>query len=178
MTVAHNGWKGLVLAGLIAGGCIGPLLAQETALADREPLLEALKEQALQVDLSARQVDAEQKVLWSRDASWVTVPGRSVSLRLEGTTTLIVVQLTPYRRSEAIQLLVQTQVWVRDSIKNSFRNYTHINNLSVVSGEKILYYPLGKRREGSVDGAPEIEMTIRVAPYSGPAPAENQEAKP
>jgi hypothetical protein len=143
-------------------------VAAQESPEDTMPLLEALKEQALEITVQTKNLDKDLKPVWTRDSSWVTVPGRSVSLKLENPTMLMVTQFTPYRKGTETQLLVQTQVWIRNADKKVIQSYTHINTLVVKFAEKLLYYPLGKRKVQNGESQPEIEMTITMIPYTSP----------
>ena len=75
--------------------------------------LESLIDQALQLNITAKVLPPGETPVWNSAGSKVTLPGRSVALRLVGYKLHIDVVFTPYQDANGELLLVaQGQIWM------------------------------------------------------------------
>ena len=149
---------------VVLGGIL--FFATNTALFSQESPLEelpGLRERAVIVHIISRIVEDNQQV-WSSENSRVTLPGRPVGLKLEGTNLVVAVQFTPFVRPNAQPFLVaQGQIWI--NIPNEgMRYHTTIQTIPLEFNEQIIFFPLG-----SMETPDEalIEIQLVFEPYSG-----------
>lgn len=152
---------------------VAPLLLAAAAAwaGDRnvtEEALKALLENALEVRISARVFPADaEKQPWTAESSRLTIPGRSVKVRLEGDNVRIYLVCTPYTLENGnVLLLSQGQVWSTEPPEKNAKYYSTYYSFPVSYGQKVLYFPLGMS-----DAAPRpegyfnIELEIVIVPY-------------
>jgi len=143
--------------------------AQGTETDPKEALQELLSK-ALTVTVSARVVppDAEEETpVWNAESTKLTIPGRSIKVRLDGDNVRIYLTCTPYLQDNGeVLLLAQGQVWFTEPQDNENRYVSTFYSIPVSYGEKVLFFPLG------VSGADEqekkhfnIELEIKIVPY-------------
>ncbi|OHD70790.1 MAG: hypothetical protein A2V99_00055, partial [Spirochaetes bacterium RBG_16_67_19] len=118
--------------------------AQDTEL-DRifqDQNLQNLIDRALQLNITAKVLPPGATPVWNSAGSQVTLPGRSVALRLVGEKLHIDVVFTPYQDANGELLLVaQGQVWMAGAQET--RYFTTFKSVPVNAGEKVLFFPLG-----------------------------------
>ncbi|MDR1837278.1 MAG: hypothetical protein LBQ89_06425 [Treponema sp.] len=114
---------------------------------------------ALVLDITTRVVDKEQ-VAWSESSRKVAIPGNPVGVQLVGSNIVVVVQFTPYIRSEGNVLVAQGQIWIAGS-DNTVSYYTSIQTIPMELGEQIFFFPLGSSQH--LD--PSIEIILTVNQY-------------
>jgi hypothetical protein len=141
--------RGMIL--FFLGAAVVPLIqAQE--------IPSGLKGQAVVLDITTL-VAQQQKVTMNSSNSRVTLPGKPVSVKLEGKNTLIYVQFTPYLSEKGEHLLVtQSQIWV--NVPNEgIRYQTSMQSIPLNFGEQVHFFPLGNVE------APRIELQIVLRRY-------------
>ena len=153
---------------------IVPLLLAAAAVAARaEDLniteaLQALLDNALEVKISARIFPAESdKEPWTAASTRLTIPGRSVKVRLEGDNVRIYLICTPYvQENGEVLLLSQGQVWFTEPPEKNAKYFSTFYSIPVSYGEKVLYFPLGVSDADAQDqGYFNIELEIVIVPY-------------
>jgi hypothetical protein len=158
---------------------MAPLLLAAAAVAARaEDLniteaLRALLDNALEVRISARILPAEaEKEAWTAASTKLTIPGRSVKVRLEGDNVQIYLVCTPYRQENGDMLLVsQGQVWFTEPPERTAKYFSTFSSIPVSYGEKVLFFPLGmSETEAPEPGYFNIELQIVIVPYEKEEP--------
>ncbi len=158
---------------------IAPLLLAAAAVAVRaEDLniteaLQALLDNALEVRISARIFPAEaEKEPWTAESTRLTIPGRSVKVRLEGDNVQIYLICTPYvQENGEVLLLSQGQVWFTEPPEKNAKYFSTFYSIPVSYGEKVLYFPLGVSDAAAKDQDYfNIELEIVIVPYTKEEP--------
>lgn len=139
--------------------------------ADPDPK-EALQllSKALSVTVSARVLppDAQEETpIWNAESTKLTLPGRSIKVRLDGDNVRIYLVCTPYMQDDGeVLLLAQGQVWFTEPQDKENRYYSTFYSIPVSFGEKVLFFPLGL---SDVDKQQKdffnIEVEIKIVPY-------------
>lgn len=142
------------------------------AESEKKEMLQAIKAQALVLEIRAFQRDASQNVVWENEVSRVTVHGRAITYKLEGGNLMVACQFTPYRQDNNILLMVQTQIMVQDKDRKSVQYSTHVSSLHAGIGEPVRYFPLGRRKPDGSGPATEIELHVVIGLYDGTVPLE------
>lgn len=118
----------------------------------------ALISEALTVSIYASVSKPAETPSWeARDIKY-TIPGTSVSVKMIGTETAIVITVTPYKdKKGGLLLVVQGQVWYKDGDAGvGYR--TTVDTLTIGFGERVLFYPFGAKSEG---GSPlRVELVM------------------
>ena len=160
---------------------MAPLLLAAAAVAARaEDLniteaLKALLDNALEVRISARILPAEaegEKEAWTAASTKLTIPGRSVKVRLEGDNVRIYLICTPYvQENGEVLLLSQGQVWFTEPPEKNAKYFSTFSSIPVTYGEKVLYFPLGMSEQAAQDQDYfNIELEIVIVPYEKEEP--------
>ncbi|GAB4371633.1 MAG: hypothetical protein Kow009_07870 [Spirochaetales bacterium] len=127
----------------------------------------SLLQQVLDVNIAARVSEAGEKAIWTVENSELTVPGRSVNVKLVGKNLLVVASFTPYvKENDEIILVAQGQVWISSPVEDEMKYLTTLKNIPITLGEKVLFFPLGVRSlEQEGKNLYNIELEIRVLPF-------------
>ncbi len=127
-----------------------------------------LLQQVLDVNIAARVSEAGEKAIWTVESSELTIPGRSVNVKLVGKNILVVASFTPYvKENGEIILVAQGQVWISSPVADEIKYLTTLKNIPITLGEKVLFFPLGVRNlEQEGKNLYNIELEIRVLPFS------------
>ena len=166
--------RGALVAGLLLSGWVcAPLLAAQE-LPEGELLeqgLEQLLQGALTLNINARIVDQnDNEAVWTMDLTRVTISGRAVTIRLDGSNITVVAEFTPYWEDDGqLMLVAQGQTWVTGSDGTDVPEYrTSFTTLPIQLGEPIVFLPLGTGQV-PVDtehfGRLNIELEINVERY-------------
>ena len=145
-----------------------PAFAENLELPDS---LEELLDGALQLHINARIVDEGQSdTVWTMDVTRITVSGRAVNVRLDGTNITVLAEFTPYWEDEdSLLLLVQGQTWIYDDTATADPEYhTSFTSLPIRLGEPIVFLPLGSSRlplDTERFGRLNIELEVNVERY-------------
>jgi len=137
---------------------------------DPKEALQELLSKALTVTVSARILppDTEEETpIWNAESTKLTIPGRSIKVRLDGDNVRIYLICTPYLQDNGeVLLLAQGQVWFTEPQDNENRYVSTFYSIPVSYGEKILFFPLGV---SSADTPQKrhlnIELEIKIVPY-------------
>jgi hypothetical protein len=130
--------------------------------------LQALLDNALEVRISARILPADaEKEAWTAESTRLTIPGRSVKVRLEGDNVEIYLVCTPYvQENGEVLLLSQGQVWFTEPPEKNAKYFSTFYSIPVTYGEKVLFFPLGMSETAAKDpGYFNIELEIVIVPY-------------
>ncbi|MFP4425211.1 MAG: hypothetical protein ACLFPP_02045 [Spirochaetaceae bacterium] len=157
---------------------LAPLLAQDEVPpgADRiapeelEEELEHLFDKALRLDISARITSLHgEEVVWNMDLTRVTLAGRAVQVRLDGSNVTVVAEFTPYVQDDGSLILVaEGRTWLSGEDDEAVRYRTSFKSLPIRLGEPVLFFPLGNRPVTVRGDEPEqfnIELEINVESY-------------
>jgi hypothetical protein len=148
--------------------CLGLAGAQEVDFDQlfKDPNLEALIDQALQLNITAKVLPPGQTPAWNSQSRKVTLPGRSVAVRLVGQNIRIDVVFTPYQEESGQVLLVaQGQVWLSEAPDHKTKYLTTIQSIPVSWGETVLFFPLGVTPDFSDQDTFAIRLEVEVLPY-------------
>ena len=138
--------------------------------ADPKDALQELLSKALTVTVSARVVPPEaqeETPVWNAESTKLTIPGRSIKVRLDGENVRIYLTCTPYLQDNGeVLLLAQGQVWFTEPQDNENRYVSTFYSIPVSYGEKILFFPLGVSSTDQEQNRHfNIELEIKIVPY-------------
>jgi hypothetical protein len=164
MTMGSSRRIALLLAVLV--------LAPVTSLSAQQPSSDRLDDSfndfldgALRININARIVDSEaDEAVWAMDLTRVTIGGRSVRVRLDGTNIVVVADFTPYWESDdELVLVAQGQTWVTERGGSGETTYrTSFTTLPIRLGEPIVFFPLGSApgTDLEADLGADLEMDL------------------
>jgi hypothetical protein len=128
--------------------------------------LESLIDEALQLQITAKVLPPDQQPVWNSQSKKLTIPGRSVAVRLVGDNIRIDVVFTPYQEESGTLLLVaQGQVWFSEAPDAKTTYLTTIQSIPVSWGEKVLFFPLGFSSEIAEASTFNIQLEVEIYPY-------------
>jgi len=162
--------KGFVVAPLLLA-----LAALQANAEDREPdskeALHSLLSNALQVTIAARVLPADEEPVWNAESTKLTLPGRSIKVRMDGDNVRIYLVCTPYVQDNGeVLLLAQGQVWFAAPTDNEVTYSSTFSSIPVTFGEKVLFFPLGLSDEQAQrKGVENVEVEIKIVPYDAQA---------
>jgi hypothetical protein len=126
--------------------------------------LESLIDQALQLNITAKVLPPGETPVWNSAGSKVTLPGRSVAVRLVGDKLHIDVVFTPYQDANGELLLVaQGQIWMAGAQET--RYFTTFKSVPVDAGEKVLFFPLGLSSKVAQGDTFTLQIEVEIYPY-------------
>lgn len=139
-------------------------LAFSLTAEDKPGTLEAVAEELLRESLAmnvvARVVSETEDIDWSTEIAKITIPGRAVTVSLDGDDARLKVRLTPYTGENDEYLLVaQSEIWLDGAYSSS------MTSLPITFGEEVLYFPLGRGSDKTETNPVHVVMTITVVPY-------------
>jgi hypothetical protein len=158
----------LLLLAPLALLCARPVWSQKSDLEKifEDQSLESLIDTALQLNITAKVLPPDRKPTWNSESKSLTIPGRSVAVRLVGDNIRVEVVFTPYQEEGGNLLLVaQGQVWVSDVAAKGTRYVTTFQSIPVSWGEKVLFFPLGLSDELSGKKTFSIQLEVELKPY-------------
>ncbi len=121
----------------------------------------------LQISFSVRILGPDEIAVWNVESTKLTIPGRSVRVRLDGDGVRIYLICTPYVQQDGSVLLVaQGQIWLSEPPEETVKYYSPFYNIPVSMGEKILFFPLGFSEDSGKRDFYNIEMQIKIDPYA------------
>ncbi len=149
---------------------IGLILAARAGYAQEvrlEEELQQLLDKAMQLNITARVLPPNETPAWNVKDTKLTLPGRSVAVKMTGTNVRIEVVLTPYLETNGtLLLLAQGQVWLSDAPDKQVKYLTTLKSIPLSWGEKVLFYPLGLITHPLPDQQVfNIQLEIQVLPY-------------
>jgi hypothetical protein len=132
--------------------------------------LQELLSKALTVKVSARVLppDAQEETpVWNAESTKLTLPGRSIKIRLDGDNVRIYLTCTPYLQDDGeMLLLAQGQVWFTEPQDKENRYFSNFYSIPVTFGEKVLFFPLGlTEAEAQQKKFFNIEVEIKIVPF-------------
>jgi hypothetical protein len=156
--------KAAVLPLLLALGAM-QAQAQDTEIDPKEALQQLLNN-ALRVTISAQILPADAKPVWNAESTNLTLPGRSIKVRLEGDNVRIYLICTPYVQDDGdVLLLAQGQVWLSEPTDRESKYYSTFYSIPVALGKKVLFFPLGVSDNETKDkNYFNIELQIKIEP--------------
>ena len=110
---------------------------------------------------------SDQKPIWNAESTKLTLPGRSIRVRLDGDNVRIYLICTPYVQDNGeVLLLAQGQVWFATPSDNEVKYSSTFSSIPVSFGEKVLFFPLGiSDEEARRRGVVNVEVEIKIVPY-------------
>jgi hypothetical protein len=137
---------------------------------DPKAALQSLLSNALKVTISARVLPPEaqeETPIWNAESTKLTLPGRSIKVRLDGDNVRIYLICTPYVQDNGeVLLLAQGQVWFSEPTDKEVKYSSTYYSIPVSFGEKVLFFPLGLSSEdGQQKDFFNIELEIKIVPY-------------
>jgi hypothetical protein len=128
--------------------------------------LDTLIDRILELQITAKVLPYDQQPVWNSQSKKVTIPGRSVAVRLVGDNIRIDVVFTPYQEESGSLLLVaQGQVWFSQAPNANTTYLTTIQSIPVAWGEKVLFFPLGFTSELADTSTFNIQLEVEIHPY-------------
>ena len=135
--------------------------AQEIEL---EEALRPILDEALQLNIIARVLPLGTEQEWNMRSSKLTIPGRSIAVKLLGENIRIFVVLTPYWQENGKLLLVaQGEVLLSEMAEGEVKYLSAVKSIPISLGEKVLFFPLGVSRE--LRKSFNIELEIEILSY-------------
>lgn len=148
------------------------LIAHSLGAEDLEDILQLLVDKAIQVEITARVTADGRETVWNMELSRLTVSGKAVSIRLDGSNIVVIAEFTPYREEDGTYLLVaQGETLVTTPEGEIVRYRPTVKSMPVNVGEAVLFFPLGTSKL-DLEVGPEdvrsmnIELEVRIAPYT------------
>jgi hypothetical protein len=137
---------------------------------DPNEALQQLLSRALSVTISARVLPQDalgDTPIWNAESTRLTIPGRSIRVRLDGENVTIYLICTPYiEENGEVLLLAQGQVWFTETADRENGYYSTFYSIPVSFGEKVLFFPLGlSDSESQQKDFFNIEVEIKIVPY-------------
>jgi hypothetical protein len=138
---------------------------------DPKEAWQELLSKALTVTVSARILppdsQSEETPVWNAESTKLTIPGRSIKIRLDGDNVRIYLICTPYLQDDGeLLLLAQGQVWFTEPQDNENRYVSTFYSIPVSYGEKVLFFPLGVSDQDQPQKQHfNIELEIKIVPY-------------
>jgi hypothetical protein len=125
-------------------------------------------EQVLDINIAARVSETGEDAVWKVESSELTVPGKSVSVKLVGKNIVVLAQFTPYvSENNGVILVAQGQVWISSPMDDQIKYLTTLKNIPVNLGEKVIFFPLGvKNIQEKEKNVYNIELEIKILPYN------------
>ena len=127
--------------------------------------LDSLIDKALQLHITAKVLPPNKQPIWNSESKKVTIPGRSVAVRLVGDNIRIDVVFTPYQEDGNLLLVAQGQVWFSKAANARTKYLTTIQSVPVTWGEKVLFFPLGFSNEFTGKKTFNIQLEVEIFPY-------------
>jgi len=158
--------RSVALAPLIIALAALPAHSEDRDL-DPGEALQSLLSNALEVTVAARALPADEKPIWNAESTKVTLPGRSIRVRMDGDNVRIYLVCTPYvQDSGEVLLLAQGQVWFSTPTDKEIKYSSTFSSIPVSFGEKVLFFPLGiTDAEAQQKGFVNIEVEIKIVPF-------------
>ena len=143
---AQNGDRAEALYDLVENGRLDPNLFDRT----------------LQLDIMVTVLQSDERPAWNVKSSKVTIPGRSIAIKLLGENLRVEVVFTPYQRENGIwDLVAQGQVWYSEAPQKATRYLTTLESIPVSMGEKVLFFPLGFSEQQTFT----LQLEVEIFPF-------------
>ncbi|MDF1566465.1 MAG: hypothetical protein RQ801_00025 [Spirochaetaceae bacterium] len=129
---------------------------EESAVSAKRLLEDAL---LIIVDISVNN-PAKNTELWNNTVEKITIPGRAVSLTLEGEGARLKVMLTPYPADDdTLFLVAKSETWEGEEYSSA------LSSIPIAYRDEVYYYPLGRAEESQDESMVEVRMSINIVPY-------------
>ena len=154
----------------IIGALVFLIVAGAAGATELDDILQALLDQALTVNITARVTENGQETVKSYELTRVTISGRAVRLRLEGGNVTIIAEFTPYESDDGILLVAEGQILLRTADNEEVQYVTSLRSVPLAAGERAVFYPLGKSAfdmdlKNPQSGPLNIELEVEISPY-------------
>jgi hypothetical protein len=159
------------IASIIAVGMAFPLIEAQDTQPDIDESLQDLLSGALTLHINARIIDQnDNETVWAMDLTRVTISGRSVRVRLDGSNVAVVAEFTPYWEGDGqLMLVAQGRTWLTGDQEGRGTDYrTSFTTLPIQLGEPVVFLPLGNGQlpvDTERFGRLNIELEINVERY-------------
>ncbi|NOY08892.1 MAG: hypothetical protein GXP33_08625 [Spirochaetes bacterium] len=131
-----------------------------------EKALKSLLDNALRINIEARILPNDENPAWNSKSTELTIPGRSVAIKLIGDNLRVYAIFTPYEMDNGnILLVAQGQVWLTEVPAKDVKYFSTFRSIPVTLGEKILFFPLGFSSKLTSKKYFNIELEIQIVPY-------------
>lgn len=150
---------------------LGILAAASAGAEEIEDILQLLVDKAIRVEITARVTDDGRETVWNMELSRLTVSGKAVSVRLDGSNIVVLAEFTPYREEDGTYLLVaQGETLITTPEGRTVRYRPTVKSMPVNVGESVLFFPLGTGHvdlevEPAQTSSLNIELEVRIVPY-------------
>jgi len=134
-------------------------------------MISGLRKRSVVMDIDARVLGEEKEIVWNEAHHKTAIPGSPVGIKLVGSNVVVLVQFTPYIRREGSVLVAQGQIWYKEPGKG-ISYYTSIQSTSLVFGEPIYFFPLGKSNQ--FNSSIEIIITVNRNTAANAEPASSK----
>ena len=143
--------------------------AQDADISPNDALKQLLST-ALSVTIKARVLPTdtqEDTPIWNPEVTKLTIPGRSIRVRLDGDNVRIYLICTPYVQDDGeVLLLAQGQVWLTEPSDKESKYSNTFYTIPISFGEPVLFFPLGlSDEEAQEKNFFNIEVEIKIVPY-------------
>ena len=133
---------------------------------DLESAIRTLLDNALMINIEARILPPDKEPIWNTKSSELTIPGRSVAVKLVGENIRVYAIFTPYNLENGnILLVAQGQVWLSDTPEKEVKYLSTFRSIPITLGEKVLFFPLGFSDKLANKKHFNIELEIQIVPY-------------
>ena len=135
--------------------------AQEIELEEK---LRPILDKALQLNIIARVLPPGVEQEWNIQSSKLTIPGRSIAVKLFGENIRIFVVLTPYwQQNDKLLLVAQGEVLLSEMTESEVKYLSPVKSIPISLGEKVLFFPLGVSKE--LRKSFNIQLEIEILSY-------------
>jgi len=126
-----------------------------------EEALRPILDKALQLNIIARVLPPGAEQEWNMQSSKLTIPGRSIAVKLLGENIRIFVMLTPYWQENGKLLLVaQGEVVLSETAESEVKYLSTVKSIPISLGEKVLFFPLGVSKRFRKNFNIQLEIEI------------------
>lgn len=170
--------RALALAGALLLALPAGMVEAQELEDELEETLNLILDKALSVHIVARITEGNRETVWNMELTRVTISGRAVTVRMEGSNLVVLAEFTPYRESDdSILLVAQGQTWISHEGEDDVVYHPTFQSLPVRIGEPVVFFPLGADTDEGSDGLGvpggdaaslgefNIELEIRVSPF-------------
>ncbi len=113
----------------------------------------------LQFDLSVLSLETSE-ILWSTVMNKITIPGRTVTVVLDGADSKLDLQFTVYPAEDDTRILVaQSETWIGKDYNRTLTTFP------LQYSDEVYYYPLGRADDLAAVDSIEVVVKMKVMPY-------------
>ena len=97
---------------------------------------------------------------WTTTVRKITIPGRTVTVGLEGDGSRLEVNFTLYPVDEGgLFLVAKSETWTDQGYSSD------LSSMRIAYHDEVYFYPLGRAEDDAVGNPVEIRMAIGIVPY-------------